>query len=65
MIDAPDLLDTLFGIGQIFSLLLLLFGAYLWTLEAAFTAQRSDEYQQLAELSRSRADCHGSQERLT
>jgi hypothetical protein len=64
MIDDPDLLDTLFGIGQMFSLLLLLFGVYLCTLKAAFTALRSDEYQQLDEPSRSRVDCHSPQERL-
>lgn len=46
MIEDPDLLDTLLDIGQLFSVLLLLFGAYLSTLEPAFTVKRSDESEQ-------------------
>jgi hypothetical protein len=43
MIEDPELLNTLIGIGQIFSLLLLLLGVYLSTLAPVLTAKRSDE----------------------
>ena len=43
MIEDLDLLATLFGIGQIFSVLLLLFGAYLSTLKPVLTGKHSDE----------------------
>jgi hypothetical protein len=46
MIEYQELLDTLFGIGQLFSLLLLLFGMYLSTLAPVLTAKRSDEDEQ-------------------
>jgi hypothetical protein len=46
MTEDPDLLDTLFGIGQTFSVLLLLFGGYLSTLKAVLTVKRSDESEQ-------------------
>jgi hypothetical protein len=46
MIEDPDLLNTLFGIGQIFSVLLLLFGVYLSTLQPVLTVKRSDENRQ-------------------
>jgi hypothetical protein len=46
MIEDPDLLDTLLAIGQLFSVLLLLFGAYLSTLEPVLTVKRSDESEQ-------------------
>lgn len=43
MIEDADLLNTLFGIGQMISLLLLLFGAYLSTLKPVLSVKRSDE----------------------
>jgi hypothetical protein len=46
MIEYSDLLDILFGTGQIFCMVLLLFGAYLSTLKPAFLVNRSDEGKQ-------------------
>jgi len=43
MLEYQELLDTLFGIGQLLSLLLLLYGMYLSTLAPALTIKRSDE----------------------
>jgi hypothetical protein len=43
MIEDPDLLDAIFAAGQLFSLLLLLFGAYLSTLEPVLGGERCEE----------------------
>lgn len=59
MTEAPDLLNTLFGIGQIFSVLLLLFGVYLSTLEAVLTVKCSRKNEQQPEFSNCKR--HGPQ----